>query len=128
MINNVITDKKICMSIHQFKNYFLTHNYNENMFNSDGSINPKYNSNKKTGIIAQIFEDHWDNFYKSNKAKINMYRPNAPIEIQKIKQQARKFRKELLRHELSIIKSFNHSPYDCPKCSIRMNFMCVVTL
>ena len=37
------------------------------MFNSDGSINPKYNSNKKTGIIAQIFEDHWNNFYKSNK-------------------------------------------------------------
>ena len=44
-----------------------------------------------------------------------------------IKQHARKFRKELLKHELSIIKSFNHSPYDCPKCSIRMNFMCIVT-
>ena len=44
-----------------------------------------------------------------------------------IKQQARKFRKELLRHELSILKSFNLSPYDCPRCSTRMNFMCVVT-
>ena len=44
-----------------------------------------------------------------------------------IKQQVRKFRKELLRHELSILKSFNLNPYDCPKCSTRMNFMCVVT-
>ena len=44
-----------------------------------------------------------------------------------IKKEIRKFRKELLRHELSIIKSFNHSPYDCPKCSTRMNFLCFIT-
>ena len=44
-----------------------------------------------------------------------------------IKKEIKKFRNELLRHELSIIKSFNRSPYDCPKCSTRMNFLCLIT-
>ena len=51
------------------------------MFNSDGSINPKYNS---------------------NKAKINMYRPNAPIEIQKI----------IDCHN----KDLGCNAYECPNC------------
>lgn len=65
-MNNIIKDRKLSVSLDQFKNYFLTHNYNENMFNSDGTINHNYNSRKKTGIIAQIFEDHWDKFYTEN--------------------------------------------------------------
>lgn len=44
-----------------------------------------------------------------------------------IKKEIRKFRNELLRHELSILKSFNRSPYDCPKCLTRMNFLCIIT-
>ena len=70
MKNNVVNDKKICVTLQQFKDFFLTHNYNDNMFNSDGSINTKYNSNKKTGVIAQIFEEHWDKFYIENKIMI----------------------------------------------------------
>ena len=42
MRNNVVNDKKICVTLQQFKVFFLTHNYNDNMFNSDGSINTKY--------------------------------------------------------------------------------------
>ena len=61
-VSNIHQIDHICVTLDQFKDYYLEHNYNENMFNSDGSLNARYNSNKKTGIIAQIFEDHWDNF------------------------------------------------------------------
>ncbi len=44
-----------------------------------------------------------------------------------MKKEVRKFRNEFLRHELSVLKAFNHNPYDCPKCSVRMNFLCVIT-
>jgi len=37
------------------------------MFKSDGSLNQKYNSFKKTGTIAKIFEEHWESFYQNNK-------------------------------------------------------------
>ena len=97
-----MNNKKVCCNIEQFKTYFLSHNYNENMFNSDGSINPKYNSNKKTGVIAQLFEDHWDIFYSSNKTKVNIYRPNAPFEIQKI----------IDCHN----KNLGCTAYECPNC------------
>lgn len=79
-----MSDKKVCIPLNTFKDYYLTHNYNENMFNSDGSINPSYNSCKKTGVIAQIFEDYWNSFYIENKETIDKYRPNAPIENQKV--------------------------------------------
>lgn len=84
MDNNIVNDKKICMPRQHFVDYFLTHNYNENMFNNDGSINPKYNSLKKTGIIAQIFEDQWDNFYLQSKDIVDKYRPNTPFEVKKV--------------------------------------------
>lgn len=66
----LMNDKKICVPLEIFKNYYLTHSYNENMFDSDGSINTNYNSSKKTGIIAQIFEEHWNYFYNDNKIMI----------------------------------------------------------
>ena len=44
-----------------FKELYLPNSYDENMFRNDGSLNPDYNSFKKTGTIAQIFDDHWDN-------------------------------------------------------------------
>ena len=53
-----MNNKKVCCNIEQFKTYFLNHNYNENMINNDDSINHNYNSKKKTGVIAQVFEDH----------------------------------------------------------------------
>lgn len=97
-----MNDKKVYCNIEQFKTYFLKHNYNENMFNNDGSINPKYNSNKKTGIIAKIFEDHWENFYIKNKSIVDKYRPNAPFEIQKIID--------------CYNKNLGCTAYECPNC------------
>lgn len=97
-----MNDKKVCVPLNVFKDYYLTHNYNENMFNSDGSINPNYNSSKKTGIIAQIFEDHWESFYKEKKEMVDKYRPNAPIEIQKV----------IDCHN----KNLGCTAYECPNC------------
>lgn len=54
MNNNNIKDKKLILSTHQFMEYFLGHEYNENMFTSDCHINPEYNSFKNTGLIPKI--------------------------------------------------------------------------
>lgn len=83
-MNNINEDKKLILSISDFKNYFLEHEYNENMFTKDNHLNPKYNSFKNTGIIPTIFEDNWNNFYNTNKDLVDKYRPNAPTEVSKI--------------------------------------------
>ncbi len=93
---------KLCVPLKTFKNYYLTHSYNENMFKSDGSINPNYNSSKKTGFIAQILEDHWDNYYLNNKDMVDKYRPNAPDEIKKV----------IGCHN----KNLGCFAYECPNC------------
>ena len=67
-----------------FLNFYNNRLYNANCFNTDGSLNKNYNSFKSTGIIASIFEDHWDKTYLDNKPIIDKYRPNATIEVQKI--------------------------------------------
>ena len=97
-----MNDKKVCVPLEIFRNYYLTHNYNKNMFNSDGSINTNYNSYKKTGVIAQIFEDHWDCFYNDNKIMVDTYRPNASKEVQKI----------IDCHN----KDLGCTAYECPNC------------
>ena len=76
--------KNLKLSLETFKNFYLNHNYNDNMFKSDGSINPTYNSKKKTGLIAQIFEDHWDNLSDDFKDSIRKYKPNVDNEVKKI--------------------------------------------
>ena len=53
----------------------------ENMFDKDISINPKYNSFKKKGIIVQIFDEHWEEVYSNNKDIIDKMRPNADTKI-----------------------------------------------
>lgn len=69
----------------EFVSYFLSHNYDENMFNKDGSLNIHHNSFKKTGLIAEILENHFfSSFYPKHKVVIDLKRPNAPKEIQKI--------------------------------------------
>ena len=50
--------KNLELTINEFKEFYLNISYYENMFKKDDSINPEYNSHKKTGLIAQIFEDH----------------------------------------------------------------------
>lgn len=82
-IKNKIIEKPV-LTIDQFKNSFLNNNYDENMFNEDGSLNPKYNSNKKTGDIALILEDHWDDIPIETKQSILKIKPNADKEIKKV--------------------------------------------
>lgn len=60
MCNNVNSISRVCVGINEFKDYYLNNNYNDNMFRLDGSLNPNYNCSKRTGTIAQIFEDHWN--------------------------------------------------------------------
>ncbi len=86
-----------------FYNFFLEHQFDQNMFNDDGTINPNYNSFKKTGVIAQIFEDHFDMVYNNNKDLIDLYRSNAYNEIHKI----------IDCHN----KNLGFSTYICPKCN-----------
>ena len=81
--NNKPIEKPV-LDWEEFKISFLKNNYNENMFREDGSFNPKFNSNKKTGIIAQIFEDHWDKIPEQSKHNILISRPNADKEVKKI--------------------------------------------
>lgn len=85
-----------------FLEFYNSRTYNFNCFNKDGSLNKNYNSFKTTGVIASIFEDHWDFTYKINKLDIDKFRPNADKEIHKI------------------IDCFNKnlgcSLYECPNC------------
>ena len=82
--------------------FFLNNDYKENIFTSDGHINPKYNSSKKTGIISKIFEDNWESFYFENKELVDLFRPNSNKEIQKIID--------------CMNKNLGCSVYQCPEC------------
>ena len=64
-------EKKLVIPLNIFKEVYLENNYDDNMFKADGTINQNYNSFKKTGVIAQIFEEHWDEVYSENKTNIN---------------------------------------------------------
>lgn len=49
-------------------------------------------------------------------------------EIRKlISEEKRKLRKELLKHRLSILKSFDRDPYKCPKCDARLEYVTEIT-
>lgn len=90
------------VSIDEFKNIYLNNNYNENMFREDGSINPDYNSFKKTGIIAKIIEEHLNELSDKDIEIINKYRLNALKELQKV----------IDCHN----KNLGCSVYQCPEC------------
>lgn len=95
-------DKKLILTLEQFKDYFLDNEYDENMFKSDGHINPNYNSFKNTGIISKIFEDNWNEVYNANKDLFDLYRPNADKEIKKVID--------------CMNKNLGCSVYQCPDC------------
>lgn len=76
--------EKIKIDEDDFITYFLDRNYDDSMFNEDGSLNKNHNSFKKTGTIASIFEDWWSIVYSKNLELIDKYRPNAYKEIRKI--------------------------------------------
>lgn len=92
----------ICTTLDDFKDYYLNHNYNENMFNSNGTLNRDYNNFKKTGVIAKIFEENWDKLSYEEKQLILKYRPNAEFEINKIID--------------CYNKNLGCSVYECPDC------------
>ena len=96
-MNNVV------MNEYDAIDYFLSHNFDDNYFNSDGSLNKKYNSKKKTGLIAKIFEEHWPTVYEQHKELIDKYRPNSDEEIKKIID--------------CYNKDLGCSVYICPKCN-----------
>ena len=86
----------------EFLEFYNNRSYNANCFNLDGSLNKNYNSFKKTGLIATIFEDHWDSFLISHREIVEVYRPNADIEIHKIID--------------CYNKNLGCSVYECPNC------------
>ena len=86
----------------EFLDFYNGRYYSANCFNSDGSLNKNYNSFKSTGIIATIFEEHWDKTYSDNKEIIDKFRPNAPSEVQKIID--------------CYNKNLGCSLYECPQC------------
>ena len=73
MSSNIHSISRVCIGINEFKDYFLNNNYNENMFKYDGTLNENYNSSKKTGTIAKIFEEHWNNLPFDEKQEILKY-------------------------------------------------------
>lgn len=86
----------------EFLDFYNSRTYSANCFNEDGSLNKNYNSFKSTGVIASIFEDHWNNTYLDNKELIDKFRPNATIEVQKIID--------------CYNKNLGCSLYECPHC------------
>lgn len=57
------------------------HIFDENRFDEDSYIIMENNSNhKSTGIIAKIFEDHWDVYYSKYKNTIDLKRNNVDKE------------------------------------------------
>lgn len=100
-MNTKNKDKLPIIGVEQFMDYYNNHNYEDDMF-IDGHINPNYNSFKKTGLIAEILEDHFDDFYKVNKDIVDKYRPNAYEE----------FKKVIDCHN----KNLGCTVYECPHC------------
>lgn len=95
-------DDNIKMDEKDLYHYYINHNYNENMFNSDGTLNKNYNSLKSACVISQIFDDHWDLLSDEEKGIILKHRPNAEKEVRKIIN--------------CYNKNLGGSVYECPNC------------
>ena len=73
------------VDIVNFNSWAKKHITDDNKFDKDGFIIMKNNNNfKSTGVIARIFEAHWDNYYSKYKVTIDKTRPNANKEVNKI--------------------------------------------
>ena len=88
---------------YEFIEFYNSRRFEANCFNEDGSLNKNYNSFKSTGLIASIFEDHWEHVYLKNKKNIDDFRPNAPIEVKKVID--------------CYNKDLGASVYECPTCN-----------
>lgn len=73
------------MNITQFNSWAKTNIIDENKFDDNGFIIMENSKNyKSTGIIAKIFNDHWDTFYSNCKNTLSIDRPNADKEVHKM--------------------------------------------
>ena len=72
-------------NIDQFNTWAKRHIFDESRFDEDGFIITENNHNyKSTGVIASIFEDHWNSYYAKYKNTLDILRPNADKEVHKI--------------------------------------------
>lgn len=58
-------------------------------------------------------------YYGFYRKKHSIHSKMIPL----IKQHCRKFRKQLLKYEVSISLAFKRNPFNCPKCDTKMNFV-----
>ena len=92
------------MNITQFNSWAKNNLTDDSKFDNDGFIIMENNNNfKSTGIISNIFEDHFDNYYSKYKLTLDKYRPNAYNEVHKVI--------DCANHNLGA------SVYVCPNCS-----------
>lgn len=91
------------MDINQFNTWAKNHITDDSKFDDDGFIIIENNYNfKSTGIISKVFEGHWDEYYSKYHSSLNVLRPNANKEVNKII--------DCTNHNLG------HTVYTCPKC------------
>ena len=73
------------MNITQFNSWAKTNIVNENKFDNNGFIIMDNNKNyKSTGVIAKIFNDHWDLYYSKYHKRLNEIRLNSDKEVKKV--------------------------------------------
>lgn len=73
------------IDINYFNEWAKKHITDDSKFDNEGFIITENNFNyKTTGIIANIFKDHWDNYYSKYKEAIDTIRPNANEEVHKV--------------------------------------------
>lgn len=73
------------MNITQFNNWAKNNIVDENKFDENGFIIMENDKDyKSTGIIAKIFNDHWNEFYSNCKNTLSINRPNADKEVHKM--------------------------------------------
>ena len=81
----VILMEHMDMDIVKFNYWAKNHIINENKFDNNGNIIMENDNNyKSTGIIANILEDNWDNYYNKFQSTLDLIRPNANIEVKKV--------------------------------------------
>ena len=72
-------------NINQFNTWAKRHIFDKSRFDEDGFLITENNHNyKSTGVIASIFEDHWNSYYAKYKNTLDILRPNADKEVHKI--------------------------------------------
>ena len=73
------------IAVEKFNEWAKEHCLSESMFDNNGNIIMKNkNDYKSTGIIARILEDKCGLYYSKFHTIIDIKRPNAPTEVQKI--------------------------------------------